>query len=675
MKMLKNKQGFWTAVATLLLSGTMFSSCLQEQAPGTYYTFSGQTVADFLVDDEDNRFSDFVAVLKNAELYGELRTYGEFTCFAPTNDAFEAYARQKGISLDSLLEGKSKQYRRLCDTIAWTHLIYKSFFMSDQTGGALDQMNLNDRYLTLTFDSADYGDGHFKLRRTINGNAHLISWDDTVQNGVVHVVDSVIFVSGDYLYDVLDNTPEAKIFFQAMKLVGLEDTLKLWNDESYTMSYDSAHVEMDGLSGGDSHYKVLYWEKRKRCWTFLVEPDQVLEEKYGITTLEQLVDTVVKVYDESYPECVGTYDVNDYEDPNHPLRKFVMYHILPFQIQDYDHFTYLTSIIKNRHKTNLIDPEDYYETFLKHSLIRFSRVMTNGADKAGVYINRRSLGATHDGELDRPYVRGIRIYSDEEMAQYQNSGCNGFFYFIDDLLLYSKFVREDVLMRRLRIDCCTLSPDFMTSGARQKPGNYQGMGFKNPMYFKSFATDYMMWVRCCDTNNWSYEADGLDFYGTFDIMLKLPPVPFDGTWEFRLSYRGDKTCGVVQNYVGDDPNNLTPCGIPTDLTVGADENYVIHWVSDDELKENGGEEAVVAHDKSMRNRGYMKGPDSHSNGTDVMRDISTMARRIVTTDYFYANKDYYLRMKLVTQGIKATMNFDYMEWCPKSIYSNDEDRH
>lgn len=69
----------------LILSAlVLFGSCLDEQHPGTYYTFTGQTVADYLEDDAEGRFTDFIAVLKKARHWGELDTYGEFTCFAPT---------------------------------------------------------------------------------------------------------------------------------------------------------------------------------------------------------------------------------------------------------------------------------------------------------------------------------------------------------------------------------------------------------------------------------------------------------------------------------------------------------------------------------------------------------------------------------------------------------------
>lgn len=168
--------------------------------------------------------------------------------------------------------------------------------------------------------------------------------------------------------------------------------------------------------------------------------------------------------------------------------------------------------------------------------MRFSRVMS-GADM-GMYINRRGIGSSDEPEIGRPKHRGVRLFTTAEMSGVDNEGCNGYFFYIDDILTYSANVRNDILNRRMRIDCCTLSPDFMTSGARQRMTNnaYEGTGFKQPQNFYSYNSDYLMWVRVASTTNWSYQGDGLDLQGNYDIVIKLPPIPFDGTWELRLSY-------------------------------------------------------------------------------------------------------------------------------------------
>lgn len=669
MNQLIKKSGRLAGTCIALVMVLLLGSCYEEQHPGTYYTFSGQTVADFLEQDPNGRFSDFIEVLKKCHTWGELDTYGEYTCFAPTNDAFPEYFKEMSRKRNRTIESVEDLTYEDCDTIARTHLIRSTFYMSDLVEGALPSVNLLDRFLTLSYDSALNDEGRYRLRNCINKNSHILELDDSVENGVVQVVDSIIKVSGEYIFDILKlDTLNSSIFFAALNMVGLEDSLKKWKDESYSVSYDSVYVGVDGQGGG-STYRVYYWGERKVNFTILVEPDSVFR-KHEIYSIKDLINHANEKYHESYPNDLA-YDTL-WHDRRNPLNRFVSYHILPFAVPSVANFNYRNDIIKSRCILGLIDPEDYFETYLPHSIMRVSTVM-DGAE-AGVYINRRGVGSSHDDEIGRPYYRGVKIVSTPK--EVVSEGCNGYFHYLDDILEYSYEIRNDILNRRMRIDCCTLSPDFMTSGARQRSpqnGN-EGIGFLQPDRFHSYSKDYMMWVRSAVTANWSYQGDGVDLMGNYDIMLKLPPVPFDGTWELRLSYRGFEGCGIVQNYVGDDPKNLLPCGIPTDLTLAANTNPNIGWL-DDENDLDGDEEKILAHDKAMHNRGYMKGPDSHSNGTDVFRKLNTMARRIITTDYFLSSKDYYLRMKLVKGGDAAEMNFDYMEWCPKSIYDFNEDKH
>ena len=675
MKSLRNILTPLSVLILAVISFTGVASCSDiwsEQHPGTYYTFNGQTIADYLEEDETGRFSDFIKVLQKSHTWGELDTYGTYTCFAPTNNAFADYLEEKGIPcVDSLSKAD-------CDTIAWNHLIRKVFFMSDVAAGSLPYVNLLNRFLVVDYIADTLQDGTIKPVTTINRLSRIICEDDTVQNGVVQVVDRVIRVSGDYVFDIVKDNPNASIFFSALNLVGLEDSLKKWHDHSYTIGYDSIQ-EGGGVvcQGGGSDYTVYYVPEKNFGFTILVEPDSIYRLK-GINNLDDLIDYANKVYHESYSDYQDRGYGNAYDtvwtDDRNPLRRFVEYHILPFSMPSEYSFNAREDIIKAKCETEVLDAEDYFETYLPHSLIRVSRILDAGRYN-GVYINRIGLGADGKGELGRSFYPGIKVYTINDGQA--NEGCNGYVHYLDNILEYSKFVRNEVLNRRLRIDCCTLSPDFLTSGARQKQteNNYEGVGFKQPTNFHSFNSDYTMWVRSAFVANISYQGDGLDLQGNYDIMLKLPPVPYDGNWELRLSYRGSAGCGVVQNYVGDNPSRLIPCGIPTDLRYSAEANPNIRWVSDESFEDD--TVAIDAYDKAMRNRGYMKGPDSHwtSDKAERFRDYNLIARRIITTDYFYSDRDYWLRMKLVLDNSKAEMNFDYMEWCPKNIYDNREDKH
>ena len=187
-----------TMLSLMVLVGV--SSCSDiwsEQHPGTYYTSTGQTVADYLEEDETGRFSDFIKVLKKSQTWGELDTYGTYTCFAPTNNAFAEYLEDKGIpNVDSLSKAD-------CDTIAWNHLIRKVFYMSDVEAGSLPSVNLLNRFLVVDYVADTLQDGTIKPVTTINRNSRIIREDDSVQNGVVQVVDRVIRVAGDYVFDIV----------------------------------------------------------------------------------------------------------------------------------------------------------------------------------------------------------------------------------------------------------------------------------------------------------------------------------------------------------------------------------------------------------------------------------------------------------------------------------------
>lgn len=650
----------------------LFFSCSDiwsEYHPGTYYTFTGQTLVDYLEQDSAQRFGSFIKVLQRARVYGELETYGTYTCFAPTDAAFEKYLESRNISSVDSLSFED------CDTIARTHLINTVLFLSDQSEGGLPSVNRLNRFLVLGYIEDTLSNGIIWARPTINRESVVIKSDDTVQNGAVHVVDNVIRVSGDYIYDIVKYNPKVSLFFDALNLVRLEDSLQRWHDNTYSISYDSAYVGIT-RQGGGSDYTVRYVPERNWGFTVLAETDDVYAA-HGINNIHDLIDYANRVYHESYQseyDTLGTKYDTIWSDNRCPLRRFVQYHILPFSVPSIINFNCREDIIKAKVETSMIDAEDYYETYLPHSLIRVSRILETGPYN-GVYINRRGIGSKGEGELGRSFYRGIKI--SEVESETMNEGCNGYMFYIDDILEYSDYIRNDILNRRLRIDCCTLSPDFMTSGARQKKteSNYEGVGFLQPTNFHSFNQDYCMWVRSAFVPNISYQGDGLDLQGNYDIMLKLPPVPHDGTWELRLSYRGSEGCGVVQNYVGDDPTRLAPCGIPTDLRYSAEANPNIRWKSDASF--DGDTIAIDAYDKAMHNRGYMKGPDSHwtSDKAERFRDYNLIARRVITTDFFRADKDYYLRMRLVLDNPNAEMNFDYMEWCPKSIFTFKEDKH
>lgn len=676
------------------LASFSLSSCWEEQHPGTYYTFTGQTVGSALSSKPE--YSEFVRILERSGLWTTLVTYGDNTCFAPDNAAMADYVKEREAFAHKL--GKDVTYtcvddlpKEDCDTLAWTHLLDYTCFMEDITPPYLPKVNLNDRILQISFDSTiveQLGDSAVELQRWIN-NAKITFKDDSCENGVVHYVDRCINFRGNYVFDLVDKDPKTKLFSQGLKECGLQRVLSEWYDLSYKIGDDSIEGGKGvALKSAGNDYTVFYWKKKQTNYTLLVPTDAVFA-RYGITTLEEMFNYAKTIYTD-YND-VDTI-LNNYRNPNNPLYKFMSYHILPFFLN--------TSTINGRgdivetYNAKVTYPEDYFETLLPKSLMRIcSKLNNNTRDEKNIYINSNiyqvpgpGIKEPGNGSLafNGPKVRGAKILTREEMGVKENVSYNGNYYYVDDILVYDQNVRENVLDRRIRIDCTTISPDFITSGGRQKLGNDNhkiGTGFKDPKNFVSYNAGYTLSVRAPTiSSSYAYEGDGIDIEGQFDMYVKLPPVPHNGTWQLRLSYRSNDLCGIIQTYFAAIPfgqevqrTDWKPLGLPIDLRVKLTDP-VIGWIEDSKLEDD----AIEALDKSMKNRGWMKGSDAQQTaGSEhkLHRNVNTMGRLILATEYMTSNTDYYIRFKQLLSDNKAEFLFDYIELVPKSVYDVDEDKH
>jgi len=678
----------------VLTTGTIsLSGCWEEQHPGTYYTFIGQTVGSDLAGRPE--YSDFVRVLQRAGIWNNLITYGHNTCFAPDNNAIALFLKEREEFARK--HGKDVTYNTVddlpkedCDTLAWTHLLDITCYVGDLVPGLLPKVNLNDRFLILTLDSTkveQLGDSVIALQRRLN-NAIIVEKDDSCENGVVHFIDRCIDFGGDYVYDLVDKDPKTKLFSEALKICGFHKILSEWYDYDYKIGEDSVIKGIDLTSAGNK-YKVFYWDKRKTNFTLLVPTDSILNRK-GIYTLDDMFNYAKNIYSD-FNDVDSV--MSNYANPKNPLFKFLSYHILPFLV-DLSRINGRKDIVKT-YNGKITYPEDYFETYLPKSLVRIStKLKGEDIDQRNVYINSNMYMIPTDGAKEQgngtigyngAKVRGVRILTPQEMGVAKYSALNGVYHYIDDILVYDTNVRENVLDRRMRIDCTTLSPDFITSGARQFDASNTGVskygsGFKDPKNFKSYHADYTLSVRAPNTSSsYAYEGDGIDIEGQFDLYVKLPPVPHDGTWQLRLSFRSNKLCGIIQTYWANVPvgqevqrNEWKPLGLPIDLRVDLTQPSV-GWIEDDDLAD---EDAIEALDKSMKNRGWMKGSDAQKTATNIIhRNVDTMGRLILATEYMTSNTDYYIRFKQLLADSKAEFLFDYIELVPKSVYDLDEDKH
>ena len=632
-----------------------FTSCVDndEDVPENYYASTKLTAAEFL-EERPEQFSEFISILKRTPYFSMLSTYGtyssagllKYTLFAPTNDGIDRYLKRNGFnSIDQLTDAT-------CDTLARTHIIKKGeFYTTDLAEGALPELNMDDAYIVLSSDS-DVNNNN-KLIYYINKNARMLEFNDSVTNGVVHVLDNVITSSSLLLAEKIEEDSVLTLFSQALELTGMADSLTYYIDESYTCGEDSVHTGvMVRCTSGSALYTRSFWpEKRFFKYTAFVEPDSVFH-RYGIYNIDQLKAYAKQIYDETYPEDAGLYD-DDPKERRNPLNRFVSYHLLP-RIGQYNSWVVSGNIRTNCWLTDISDPEEYYETMCPGTIMRFA------GPPQGLFINRRGVQNKADRGV---FIRGVKVLSPSESGTTDQNALNGVYHYLDDILTYTPEVRDVVLNRRIRIDATVLSPDFMNCNGRGRYGEDILTGFKNGYITDWKVSDETYVGVHSDVDYWnSYQANAVCISGIFDVTFKLPPVP-SGTYEIRLGYTVGEERGVIQVYL-----NNEPCGIPVDLRVyGPDPN--IGWVEDTE-----DEEENTANDKAMHNRGYMKGMDSYrSGGADhPLRGNNWNLRRILATKYLDNNKPYYLRFRQVLDDSDRYWSFDYIELCPKSIYGSPE---
>jgi uncharacterized surface protein with fasciclin (FAS1) repeats len=159
----------------------------------------------------DENFTTLVAALSAAGLVDTLAGEGNFTVFAPTNDAFAALPEG---TLDALLEAPDG----LLTQILLYHVV-------NGVARAEDVVNLSG-VETLNGESVAVAvvDGAVRL----NDSATVIATDITASNGVIHVIDTVLIppaTASSTIADVVAGNGEFSTLLAALDAAGLVDTL------------------------------------------------------------------------------------------------------------------------------------------------------------------------------------------------------------------------------------------------------------------------------------------------------------------------------------------------------------------------------------------------------------------------------------------------------------------
>ena len=664
----------------LFLNVLIFNSCKEDIDESNLYTFTGETIEDYLENRAD-QYSSFNYILKRIGYDKILAGYGTYTCFAPNNEAVQRYVdslyndmSNKDLPRNGMvgpgLEGLTDS---LCEDIALFHLLGTEV-MSVYMGNGMTVKTMLGREITTSFDT-------IAKCVAINRDAMILKEgiDKDLENGVLHEISHVITRSNQLIAGEMEAHSDIyTVFSNALKATGLADTLT-------ETSHPFGTVEKS--------YGFYVPEKCEMGYTIFAETDDVLKEK-GIVDVE----TMAAYADSVYSNCQEWYDYvrnnniqisrgTDYKNPWNVLSMFVRYHILSYKIP-YDKLT------NDHNQINKVTLVEYYETMLPYTLVKITKnsgkLMMNRWEANSSLTNQVAELGTKD--MHTVLFPGIELVG--QKAQIAPS--NGYIHPIKDMLTYNKDVPRGALNERLRFDDTVLFGEMMSNsfrritdaevkamnggkegsyGAAQLSGNYICMAPGFLQNLKIYNNSTLVLYLPGQSSGWSnYQGDELMGEGNYDFAMRLPPVP-DGTYELRMGYTAEAKRGMVQIYMGSssDLSSMKALDIPLDMRIIPANNpnltpdVYTGWCDWTKLDDKG-----VESDANMRNLGYMRGPLYYTVGVgsgNYARNNPKDLRRIIFKGKLEQG-EHWLRFKTVIDDSSAQFHLDYIEFCPENVYNS-----
>ena len=669
----------WCSIISTLPLAT---SCKEDIDESNLYTFTGETIEDYLVNRSD-RFSSFNYILGRIGYDKILSAYGTYTCFAPNNEAVQEYIDSlydDPVNIDLPHNGMTARGLEgltdsLCEDIALFHLL-NTEVMGVNMGNGMTIKTMLGRDINTSIDPETGA-------VTISRASAITSMDNELENGVLHEIDCVIRRSNMLIAGEMENHPDQfTLFSQALKLTGLADSLTNVSHTNFT--------EVDNNRG------FYVPEKCEMGYTIFAESDEVLASK-GINSIEDLIAYANEAYSASAMQGTGWYDYarthnievstgSDYKNPWNAFSMFMRYHILKFKLP-YD------KLVNSHNQISKVTLVEYYETMLPYTLLKITR------NSNRLYINRwiannsltDMVGEQGSAAMHTVLFDGIKL--DGQNAQV--AAVNGYIHPIGDMLVYNENVPHGALNERLRFDDTAFLGEMMSNSFRRisdsevnamnggktgTDGNLSGSYIRMPPgFFENLVIyngdDTRLYYLSGQSSGWSnYQGDEFNCKGRFDFAFRLPPVP-EGTYELRIGYTANGNRGMLQFYLGSSSEltSMKALDIPLDMRIVPVNNSDLTpdvntgWCDWARCDDKG-----VETDANMRNLGYMRGPLYYTvgvNSGNYARSNREDLRRILAKQAFKQD-EYWLRFKTVLEGDAWQFHLDYIEFCPENVYNN-----
>lgn len=342
-------------IASLLLSVSL-TSCLDE--PLTVTTFEQEMMGEYM-EKRPEQFSEFIKLLDTTEVLGLLNAYGEYTLFAPDNNAmYEFYQSKgksslKGFTLDTLTK------------IAYDHIIKGYEVPSNEfLDGLMPFLTMSDRYLSTSSQSMAGALVYF-----VNDHSAIINRDIMVSNGIIHIINKALDPSVLNIVSAIANDERFSLFTQALYETGLDQHLMLTRDDSYDVNDWKNKIDETFVQGSGSQDELPL--SRKYGFTVLMESDSLYANRYNIRSLDDL-----KTYaaEHVYHENPADASVSDPKDPRNSLYKFIAYHLFDRKMT----YSQFIDAYDTDHMIKNFDMYEYIETMCPNTLIEVKKERSSG---------------------------------------------------------------------------------------------------------------------------------------------------------------------------------------------------------------------------------------------------------------------------------------------------------
>ena len=295
-------------ILTLTALFFIICSCTENIDTSARYVFTEHTVVSYL--EAHGEYSQYVELMKHvpvsirskSSVYQLLTARGNYTCFALTNSAINAYLQdlveeglisepswnaftdstkldsvRKVVVQNTIIDGGDMESERYTISLITT-------FANGKENAEFTLPTIYDHKLTVS----QKGKGNDTLYLDKECPMDPINCDIPVINGVVHQLHKVIAPKDEscerYLQNILDNKIEGYLMFaKALQACGLLDTLGKVRDEKYESMYQAGEIsdmsnymdkggyDMTNIAGDPNAYAP---EHRKYGFTFFCETDE-----------------------------------------------------------------------------------------------------------------------------------------------------------------------------------------------------------------------------------------------------------------------------------------------------------------------------------------------------------------------------------------------------------------